>query len=112
MWNSILEILKKKASMGVDVRIIYDSFGCLEELPLKYEKTLEDLGIKCAVFNPFVPFLDVRLNNRDHRKILIVDGNVAYTGGINLADEYINKFEKHGYWKDSAVMLSGNALGI
>ncbi len=110
MWNSILEILKKKASMGVDVRIIYDSFGCLEELPLKYEKTLEDLGIKCAVFNPFVPFLDVRLNNRDHRKICVIDGNVGFTGGINLADEYINAYELHGHWKDSAILMKGDAV--
>ncbi len=110
MWNSILEILKKKASMGVDVRIIYDSFGCLKELPLKYEKTLEDLGIKCAVFNPFVPFLDVRLNNRDHRKICVIDGNVGFTGGINLADEYINAYELHGHWKDSAILMKGDAV--
>jgi len=110
MWNSILEILKKKVTQGVDVRIIYDSFGCLEVLPLKYSKTLESMGIKCAEFNPFVPILDVRLNNRDHRKICVIDGNVGFTGGINIADEYINVYEKHGHWKDSAILLKGDAV--
>lgn len=110
MWNSILEILKKKVSEGVEVRVIYDSFGCLENLPMKYDKQLEDLGIKCAVFNPFVPYLDVRLNNRDHRKICVIDGNIGFTGGINLADEYINAYEKHGHWKDSAILLKGDAV--
>lgn len=110
MWNSVLEILKKKAAQGVDVRVIFDSFGSLEVLPLKYDKTLESMGIKCAVFNPFVPVLDVRLNNRDHRKICVVDGNVGFTGGINLADEYINVYEKHGHWKDTAILLKGDAV--
>ena len=112
MWNSILEILKKKVSQGVDVRVIFDSFGCLEVLPLKYEKALEVMGIKCAVFNPFVPVLDVRLNNRDHRKICVIDGNVGFTGGINLADEYINVYEKYGHWKDTAILLKGDAVWI
>ena len=110
MWNTILEILKKKASQGVDVRVILDSFGCLEVLPLKYDKALEAMGIQCAVFNPFVPFLDVRLNNRDHRKICVIDGNVGFTGGVNLADEYINVYEKHGHWKDTAILLKGDAV--
>ena len=110
MWNSILEILKKKAEQGVDVRVIYDSFGSIEVLPLKYEKKLESMGIKCAVFNPFVPVLDVRLNNRDHRKICVIDGNVGFTGGINLADEYINAYELHGHWKDTAILLKGDAV--
>ena len=110
MWNSILEVLKRKVAEGVDVRVIYDAFGSLEVLPLQYNKTLESMGIKCAIVNPFVPALDVRLNNRDHRKICVIDGNVGFTGGINLADEYINAYEKHGHWKDTAILLKGDAV--
>ncbi len=109
MWNSILDILERKAKSGVDVRLIYDDIGCLLTLPVKYEKELEKRGIKCCVFNKFKPFLTKKLNNRDHRKIFIIDGKTAFTGGINLADEYINEFEKHGHWKDTAVMLKGKA---
>lgn len=110
MWNNILDILKEKAAMGVDVRIIYDDFGYLLTLPYKYNKKLEEMGIKCCVFNPLIPVLSSRLNNRDHRKIAIIDGYTGFTGGINLADEYINKIEKYGYWKDSAIMLKGEAV--
>lgn len=110
MWNSILEILKEKAKQGVDVRVIYDDVGCLFTLPLGYDKKLESMGIKCCVFNPFVPILSIRLNNRDHRKIAVVDGQTAYTGGINLADEYINFYEKHGHWKDSSIAIKGDAV--
>lgn len=110
MWNSILEILKEKAKQGVDVRVIYDDVGCLFTLPLGYEKKLERMGIKCCVFNPFIPVLSVRLNNRDHRKIAVIDGHTAFTGGINLADEYINAYEKHGYWKDASIYLHGDAV--
>ena len=107
MFDSILEVLKRKAQEGVKVRILYDDIGCFFLLPKDYVKTLEKLGIEAAVFNPFTPVLSATQNNRDHRKIVSIDGKVAFTGGINLADEYINKFEKHGYWKDSAIMLSG-----
>lgn len=110
MWNSILEILIEKVKEGVDVRVIYDDIGCLVKLPYKYNYTLQKLGIKCQVFNPFVPLLSIRMNNRDHRKIAIIDGHTAFTGGINLADEYINKVEKFGHWKDSAIMLKGDAV--
>lgn len=110
MWNSILDILVEKAKAGVDVRVIYDDVGCLLTLPYMYDKKLEKLGIKCCVFNPFIPVLSSRLNNRDHRKITIIDGHTAFTGGINLADEYINVFEKHGHWKDTAIMLKGEAV--
>lgn len=109
MWNTILDILERKAKSGVDVRVIYDDIGCLLTLPVKYEKKLEKRGIKCRVFNKFKPFISKKLNNRDHRKIFIIDGKTAFTGGINLADEYINEFEKHGHWKDTAVMLKGRA---
>jgi len=110
MWNSILDILKEKAKQGVDVRVIYDDVGCLFTLPFGYDKKLENVGIKCCVFNPFVPLLSIRLNNRDHRKIVVIDGIIGYTGGINLADEYINVYEKHGYWKDSSIAIKGDAV--
>lgn len=109
MWNSILEILKHKASEGVDVRVIYDDAGCLFSLPKHYDKKLEAMGIKCCIFNPFKPILNVRLNNRDHRKITCIDGHTAFTGGLNLADEYINVKKPRGHWKDTGIMLKGDA---
>ncbi len=108
-WDSILEILKRKAAEGVDVRVMYDGMGSLAPLPLKYPKTLESYGIKCRVFSPFTPFLSALQNNRDHRKILVIDGKVAYTGGINLSDEYINIDSPLGHWKDMAVKVEGEA---
>ncbi len=110
MWDGILDILERKAQQGVDVRIIYDDFGCLITLPRNYADTLRRKGLKCAVFSPLKPYWSCRLNNRDHRKIAVIDGNTAFTGGINIADEYINARKKHGYWKDSAVMLKGDAV--
>lgn len=110
MFNSILEILEQKVKQGVDVRLIYDDVGCIVTLPHNYSKILESKGIKCRVFNPIKPFFTRRLNNRDHRKIVVIDGDVGFTGGINLADEYINEYEKHGYWKDAGIMLKGDAV--
>ena len=110
MWDQILTLLRKKAASGVDVRLMYDDFGCITTLPARYYKKLEAVGIKTAVFNPFVPVLSSRLNNRDHRKFLIVDGTVGFTGGINLADEYINKKERFGYWKDNIIQLKGDGV--
>ncbi|NLT95822.1 MAG: cardiolipin synthase [Clostridia bacterium] len=110
MWNSILEILAEKAKAGVDVRVIYDDLGCILTLPYRYDKILEEMGIKCSIFNPLIPLLSPRLNNRDHRKIAIIDGKVGFTGGINLADEYIIEYEKYGHWKDTAIMLKGDAV--
>lgn len=110
MWNSILEILEEKAAQGVDVRIIYDDVGSLTTLPFDYEKQLEKKGIKCFAFNPFKPILSIVMNNRDHRKILVIDGNVGFTGGINLADEYINRKVRFGHWKDTGVLLRGEAV--
>ena len=110
MWNTILEILKEKAKEGVDVRVIYDDVGCVMKLPYKYGDKLEKYGIKCRVFNPFIPIFTNRLNNRDHRKIAVIDGYVGFMGGINLADEYINAFEKYGHWKDAAILLKGEAV--
>ncbi len=110
MWNDILEILKEKVKLGLDVRVIYDDVGCLFKLPDGYDKILEDMGIKCCVFNPIRPVLSIRLNNRDHRKIIVIDGCTAYTGGINIADEYINEIERFGHWKDSGIALKGEAV--
>lgn len=109
MWGRILDVLKRKAAQGVKVRLLYDDIGCFLLLPVNYPKQLEALGIECGVFNPFRPVLTVAQNNRDHRKIISIDGKVAFTGGMNLADEYINAIEKHGYWKDAALMLKGKA---
>lgn len=109
MWDSLLEILKRKAAEGVLVRLIYDDMGCFLLLPKDYPKQLKKYGIECAVFNPFRPFLSGEQNNRDHRKIVSIDGKVTFTGGINLADEYINAVDKHGHWKDAAIMLKGKA---
>ena len=109
-WNEILEILKQKVQDGVDVRIIYDDMGCIVTLPNKYYNTLKEYGIKACSFNKFVPLLTAKLNNRDHRKITIIDGIVGITGGINLADEYINKKERFGHWKDNGILLKGVAV--
>ena len=109
MWNSILDILKRKAAQGVKVRIMYDDMGCFLKLPENYPKTLKEYGIDCVIFNPFRPVLSSIQNNRDHRKIAVIDGKVAFTGGVNLADEYINEIEKFGHWKDAAVMIKGKA---
>ena len=109
MWNSVLDILKRKAKEGIEVRVMYDDMGCFLGIPKDYSKTLESHGIKCVVFNKFKPFLTSVQNNRDHRKLAIIDGVVAFTGGINLADEYINEKIRFGHWKDSAVKIEGEA---
>lgn len=109
MWDAILEVLTRKAAAGVDVRVIYDDMGCITRLPSKYPQKLAERGIRCHVFNRFIPVLSARLNNRNHRKIGVIDGKVAFTGGINLADEYINAEVRFGHWKDNAVMLRGDA---
>lgn len=109
MWDSILEVLKRKAAQGIDVRLMYDGIGCLPKLPNGYPKKIRQYGIRCHVFNPFRPFLSSIQNNRDHRKIAVIDGCVAYTGGINLADEYVNVTAPYGHWKDTAVKLRGEA---
>lgn len=95
---------------GVEVRVMYDDMGCLPLLPENYQKYLESLNIKCVVFNKLKMFKGIFMNNRDHRKITVIDGNIAYTGGLNLSDEYINKKIKYGYWKDNAIKLQGNSV--
>lgn len=109
MWGTILEILEKKAAEGVDVRVMYDGTCEFSLLPHDYPKRLRTLGIKCKVFSPVAPFISTHYNYRDHRKILVIDGHTAFTGGVNLADEYINQKERFGHWKDTAVMLKGDA---
>ncbi len=110
MWNEILDILIEKSKQGVDVRVMYDDVGCVPTLPYKYDKKLNSLGIKCKVINPLRPSLNIVLQNRDHRKIIVIDGEIGFTGGVNLADEYINEYPKHGHWKDCAVMIKGDAV--
>jgi len=110
MWNRIHEILRRKAADGVDVRVIYDDMGCIMTLGRKFPKELEAEGIQCRVFHKFVPVLNARQNNRDHRKICVIDGLTAFTGGLNIADEYINHVQKYGHWKDNALMLKGEAV--
>lgn len=109
-WDSILNILLEKVKEGVDVRLIYDDIGSIARIPHNYDRYLNSLGIKTIVFHRFKPLLDVKLNNRDHRKILIIDGIVGFSGGINLADEYINKLKRFGYWKDNAIKIEGEAV--
>lgn len=107
MWDAVLDILKEKAAAGVDVRIIYDDVGSISYLPRKYPKMMEKLGIKCIAFNRYRPVYSVIMNNRDHRKILVIDGNTAYTGGINFADEYIGEITRFGEWRDNGLRLEG-----
>ena len=109
-WGRVLEILARKAAEGVDVRVMYDGTCEFSTLPRDYPKRLEVLGIRCKVFSPVQPFVSTHYNYRDHRKILVIDGRVGFTGGVNLADEYINHVEKYGRWKDAAIMLEGEAV--
>lgn len=107
MWDSIRELLKEKAAQGVEVRVLYDGMCSLVNLPVHYPEKLKKLGIQARVFAPIRPMLSTAQNNRDHRKIVSIDGIVAYTGGVNLADEYINEKVRFGHWKDTAIRLEG-----
>lgn len=108
-WDQILNVLKEKAREGVEIRILYDDFGCMQKLPYRYDKQLKKLGIECKIFNVYKPFLDIKMNNRDHRKLIIIDGCISYTGGINIADEYINKKKRFGQWRDNCIRIEGRA---
>lgn len=110
MWSSIYEILKRKSKEGLDIRIMYDDFGSINKIDSKFKKNLIKDGIKVVNFNPYRPKLSLFMNYRDHRKITIIDGNVAFTGGVNIGDEYINLNSKLGYWKDTSIMLRGKAV--
>ncbi len=110
MWGSILKILAEKAGQGVEVRVMYDGMCEMSTLTSDYPERLKKLGIQCKPFSPIAPFLSTHYNYRDHRKILVIDGKTAFNGGVNLADEYINHVERFGRWKDTAVMLKGEAV--
>lgn len=110
MWTTIRSILEQKAKEGVDIRLMYDDLGCVFLLPGDFPQQMEEKGIQCCPFNRFRHIFNSRFNNRDHRKICVIDGNIGYTGGINLSDEYINRVSKHGHWKDTAVRLHGKAV--
>ena len=110
MWNTILDILIEKVKAGVDVRLIYDDVGCLPKLPRFYDRELRSYGIKVNVFNPIKFAVMPKHNNRDHRKIVVIDGCIGYTGGSNLADEYINEVERFGHWKESTLRITGEAV--
>lgn len=109
-WDEILAVLREKVSRGVEVKLVYDDFGCMGKLPNHYDRWLNSLGIETYRFNPVRPALIIQMNNRDHRKICVIDNKVGFTGGVNLADEYMNRIVRYGYWKDSAVMIRGRAV--
>ncbi len=109
-WKRIEDVLAKKVEQGVEVRVFYDDMGSIGFVNMDFAKKLEGRGIACRVFNPFMPFLNLFLNNRDHRKITVIDGKVGYTGGYNLADEYFNLTHPFGQWKDTGVRLEGDAV--
>lgn len=109
MWDSMFEILEEKAAQGVEVKMLYDDIGCMVTLPGDYTVYLRSKGIDAHKFNKVIPRMTVAYNNRDHRKILVIDGQISYTGGINLADEYINHIERFGHWKDSGIRIDGPA---
>lgn len=110
MWDAILDILVEKVNAGVEVRFMYDGMCGILQLPYHFDKQMRKYGLKCKSFSPVRPVLSSYQNNRDHRKICVIDGKVAFTGGVNLADEYINEKERFGHWKDTAVMLEGEAV--
>ena len=109
MWGKILDVLSRKAKEGVEIRVLYDGMNAVANLPHDYPGQLEKLGIQCKMFSPVRPFVSTHYNNRDHRKILVVDGHTAFTGGINLQDRYINREEVFGHWKDTAIIVHGEA---
>lgn len=110
MYDTLVTELAKKVEAGVDVRMIYDDFGCISTMPAHFYRKLQEKGIKCAAFNPARPVMAIIMNHRDHRKIMVVDGMVSYTGGVNIADEYVNKISRFGYWKDTGIRLEGAAV--
>ena len=109
-WHAIRDVLAERAKAGVEVRVFYDDMGSLGFINMDFVKRTESYGIQCRVFNPFLPGLNLFLNNRDHRKITVIDGRVGYTGGYNLANEYFHVTEPFGFWKDTGVRLEGDAV--
>lgn len=109
-WGSILNILKEKAAAGLDVRVLYDDIGCMSTLPGNYAKRLAADGIRATPFSRLRGNADSEFNNRSHRKITVIDGRIGYTGGVNIADEYINRVERFGHWKDVGLRLEGEGV--
>ena len=109
-WQRIEEILVEKVNEGLEVRVFYDDMGSIGFINTDFVQKMEGLGIACRVFNPFMPGLNVFLNNRDHRKITVIDGEVGFTGGYNLANEYFNVTHPYGMWKDTGIRLEGPAV--
>lgn len=110
LLDTILDILKEKVKENVLVYFMYDDAGCVTTLSRYYYKKLRSYGIKCEVFNKLKPRLEINMNNRNHRKLIVIDNQIGYMGGFNLADEYINKKVKYGYWKDNGIKLTGEAV--
>ncbi len=110
MWDEIFSVLKQKVRDGVEVKIIFDDFGSAARQYKKFKKNLREAGISYSVFNPIRPSFDIFLNNRNHRKIVVIDGKTAFTGGLNIGDEYINKLERFGYWMDCGACFKGDAV--
>ena len=110
MWDGIFAILKEKAAAGVDVRITFDDVGSINKTPKRFISSLAQHGIKVLPFNPLTPIASLIYNNRDHRKILVIDGYIGYSGGFNIADEYINEVVRFGHWKDTGIRLEGHAV--
>ncbi len=111
MWDCLLDVLIQKIQQGVEVRIMYDDLGSVSTLKYNFDSRLSSMGIKCIKFHPFIPIVSEAHNNRDHRKITVIDGKCAFIGGANIADEYINKNNRiDGYWKDSAIKIEGHAV--
>ena len=109
-WHAIQEILAERVRAGVEVRLFYDDMGSIGFINTDFVKRMNALGISCRVFNPFSRGLNIFLNNRDHRKITVIDGRVGFTGGYNLANEYFHVTEPFGYWKDTGIRLEGDAV--
>ncbi|MBR3347508.1 MAG: cardiolipin synthase [Solobacterium sp.] len=110
MWNQVLDVLKQKVEEGVEVKLIYDDFGCYSRIPAHYDRELNQMGIETYRFNKMRPALVITMNNRDHRKLCVIDNRIGFTGGVNLADEYININSPYGYWRDSAMKMEGEAV--
>ena len=108
LWSRILQVLLKKSSEGLDVRVVWDDIGCMQTLPSAYERRLRDEGISAFRFGRVTPKISSVHNNRDHRKIAVIDGRIGYTGGVNIADEYANIKEKYGHWKDGGIRVEGD----
>ena len=110
MWAKVLEVLQRKVAEGVEVRLMYDGTCAFNYLPYRYPDEIKKMGIQCKMFSPILPILSTHYNNRDHRKILVIDGKVGFTGGVNIGDEYINRRSPFGHWKDTAIMLEGDGV--